>query len=634
TWRDLDVYGVSYPGAPAFMQGCNPALCWGFTIDPVDVTDVYQEQLVVDEASGLPRAMVFRGAEEPLLQLPQHYRVNLRSGKPDHVVEVPVAPLEGGVTFVVPRRNMGPLLSIDVTDPSQATALSVQYTGWRATHELDAYRRLVRARNLAAFRQALQLLDTGSLNMVAADQLGQIAYWATGEIPLREDLQELGHADGLPPYFVRDGSGAHRHEWLVSRRPPPFQASGFEVLSAAELPHAVRPASGVLINANNDPVGVTLDNDPLSWTRPGGGVFYLDSSYPSLRAGRLRRLFDHALAGGGRLSLEEMQQMQANHQMLDAELLMPSILAAFDRAGSAPAPASLKALHREERIADTVALWRRWDFSSPTGLLRGFDPGDPPEALPRPDEEEIADSAAATVFALFRGRLLARTVDRTLAENGLGSARPDDGIAWAAAIHFVLNHEASHGVGASGLRFIPLAPNSSDPEDGLAWTLLGSVADALDLLAGDGFVAAFNHSTQLLDYRWGALHRIVFDSPLGAEYSVPGAGGFESLSPFLPGIARAGGYEVVDASSHKVRGARPDRFVFGTGAADRLVAALGPSGIDGEIILPGGQSEVPGDPGFANQLGRWLTDQYHPMRRETAAIDADAVRVENLVPLH
>ena len=42
-------------------------------------------------------------------------------------------------------------------------------------------------------------------------------------------------------------------------------------MPATEMPFVVNPASGYIVNCNNDPVGNTLDNNPLNQLRPGGG---------------------------------------------------------------------------------------------------------------------------------------------------------------------------------------------------------------------------------------------------------------------------------------------------------------------------------------------------------------------------
>ncbi len=84
--------------------------------------------------------------------------------------------------------------------------------------------------------------------------------------------------------------------------------------------------------------------------------------------------------------------------------------------------------------------------------------------------------------------------------------------------YHLLNYDSNGGVGASGINFF---------SPGLAETVAGSLQQALDLLASDEFAPAFANSDNILDYRWGKLHRIVFDHPLGSDpFNIPNGGGF------------------------------------------------------------------------------------------------------------
>src|SRR5207253_8294450 len=47
----LDVIGNSFAGIPFVVLGHNRRIAWGATKNPMDVTDVYQEQVVVDLSS-------------------------------------------------------------------------------------------------------------------------------------------------------------------------------------------------------------------------------------------------------------------------------------------------------------------------------------------------------------------------------------------------------------------------------------------------------------------------------------------------------------------------------------------------------------------------------------------------------
>ena len=79
------------------------------------------------------------------------------------------------------------------------------------------------------------------------------------------------------------------------------------------------------------------------------------------------------------------------------------------------------------------------------------------------------------------------------------------------------------------------------------------------------FAPAFGGSTNQMDYRWGKLHRIVFDHPFAGAlgftgFDIPTQAGFEHLAPDLRGLSRDGGYEVVNASGFNARWLAPKRL--------------------------------------------------------------------------
>ena len=621
----LDVTGIGFAGAPTVVLGCNAQACWGATTNPMDVTDVYQEVLLVDPATGLPQATLFEGSPEPVQLIPQSFLVNQPGdGTADHLVDAGLGPLDGGLTVVVPRRNNGPIVQILPGDPT--LGLSVQYAGWSATFELEAFRRFQRSTTVAEFRNSLQFFDVGSQNFAFANTAGEIAYFASAEMPIREDLQNLGFPDGgMPPFFIRDGTHTLQHEWLAVQNPQPQQALPFEILPFDEMPQRVDPAEGYIVNANNDPVGTTVDNDPLNQLRAGGGLYYLSPGYADgLRAGRIRKSLEAILADGGKASMRDLQDLQANNQLLDAEIVAPFLLAAYANAAAEGAPAELAALAADAGVAEAISRLMAWDYSTPTGIPEGYDPGDDPDNLGAPDADEIERSVAATIWSTYRGQLVRNVIDTALTGVGLGDFLPSSGRAYAGLANLLQTFEVTRGFGVSGVDFFPTSDNLT-PEQGRDLILLQNLRGALDLLASDDFAVAFGNSADQDDYRWGYLHRIVFDHPLGGPFDVPPAGGFEHLSPELPGIARAGGFGAVDASSHSARADGPNRFMFGSGPARRFVGVLNPAGLEAEEILPGGQSGSVASPDYASQLGCWLTNRYHPLTLDPQEIAADAV---------
>jgi penicillin amidase len=258
-----------------------------------------------------------------------------------------------------------------------------------------------------------------------------------------------------------------------------------------------------------------------------------------------------------------------------------------------------------------------WDYSSPTGLAEGWDAGDDPGMAVEPDMTEIRNSAAATIFAAWRSMLVQNTIDATLTAVGLGDNLPDSTTAQRAFAYHLLNYDTNGGVGASGLNFF---------SQGLAPTVQGSLQQALDLLASDEFAPAFANSSDIMDYRWGKLHRIVFDHPLNSDpFNIPNGGNFMDLAPDLPGLARQGGYQAVDASSHSARADSLNGFTFGHGPNRRFVGVMTPLGVDGVETIPGGQSGVYYSPNYSSQLPLWLTNSYHELA--VGAGDGDAVAV-------
>lgn len=99
-----------------------------------------------------------------------------------------------------------------------------------------------------------------------------------------------------------------------------------------------------------------------------------------------------------------------------------------------------------------------------------------------------------------------------------------------------------------------------------------------------------------------------------------------------------GGFDVVDASRHPVRLEQDEdnsnRFMFAAGPARRHVGEVRGRrrGFRGDSSLPGGESGVLGNPFYANLLGRWLTNESHPLRQRAKDFIDDAVDVRLFAP--
>jgi penicillin amidase len=603
---ETDVAGSGFAGVPGVIVGHNRFISWGATTNPMDVTDTYLEQVRPDPTSPSGLATVFQGKLEPVQAIPEVFRQNNpTSGKDDDVTVVPAGGQIPPATLIVPRRNNGPIIQLDT---ASGQALSVQYTGFSATREVDTFLEWDNARNLDDFRKGLETFDFGSQNWAYSDVAGNLAYFTSGEMPLREDLQ-AGTVHGLPPFFVRDGTGGN--EWLPASHLLPGQAVPYEILPPEEMPHVVNPPAGFFVNANDDPAGLTLDNDPLNQLRPGGGIYYLNPGYDGFRAGRITELLRARLARGSKLSIADMQKIQSDTGLIDAEVLAPNVVGAMDRAQQSTDP-KLAALGHDPEVAEAVRRLARWDFSTPTGIPQGYDAADVDGKLLPPSKAEIASSVAATIYAVWRGQIIHDVIDARV--DAIGIPRPDHDRALGAIKHLLETFDSTQGVGASGIDFfaVPGVASAAGRRDVL---LIGAVREALDKLAGPDFQVAFHGSRDQRDYRWGFLHRLTLDHPLGGPFSVPPAfGQFPQPLADLPGIPTDGGFSTVDAASHNARAASATAFTFGSGPANRYVSATGPHGITARTSLPGGTSALPTSPFYLNLLPGWLTDDSIPLR--------------------
>lgn len=625
--------GSVAPGTPWPILGCTQNFCWGLTTNSLDVTDSFQERFILN-TYGLPTHTLHNGVAEPVLWVFQSfYANNTGDGVADGVGRVnSIGYTNGGITIIVPRRNNGPVVSI-----TGNTGLSIQYAGWGPTMELEAFRRVNRASNLEEFRDAVQYFDVGSQNFAYADKEGNIAYFATAEAPIREDLQQ-NTVNGLPPFLIRNGQGGN--EWLPRENTYPAQALPYEILSPEEMPQSINPAQGYIANANNDPVGTTLDNNPLNQIRPGGGLYYLAPGYSGYRMGRIDRLIQAKVAAEEPITRGDMARWQANNSQLDAELVLPYVLNAHANASASDwAPLSDLA----SSVADAIAALQVWSepcgshdpFSTVTGIPGGWDPGDTPFSPAAPSDCEVDMSVGATVWAMTRSYLIRSTINDTLARVGLANFTPGSSDAYHALKHHLDVFETRQGIGASGIDFFMVegAPGRSEARD---FVLLSALKQGLDRLASDEFAPAFANSTDVGDYRWGKLHRKVFAHPLGRDtpFSIPGPNPFPftDVGPELRGLARAGGYDVLDASGHSATANTLNGFMFGGGPVRRFIGEM----TDPPTLMqiaPGGQSGViSSGAAYISQLPRWLVNAYKPLVIDPAQSASSAIATIPFAP--
>ena len=643
------VSGSSLPGAPCVVRGQNKSIAWGITNARLDVSDLFFEVIVEDPDSPSGFSSVHADASGALTQewiIPEIEVFNA-------IVKGVLETRKVQPALTLPRRNNGPLITPpepmdNPPFPGALSALSVQSVGFGPTRDPEGLCEVNRASNLEEFKSALQLVDFASQNFTYADKDGNIAYFISGELPLREDLQAISPQNlpavpPTPPFLIRNGFSGN--DWIprTVETLPANQATPFEILPFDEMPQAINPPSGFIVTANNDQAGNTLDNNPLNDLREGGqGLRYLNwgGRNFSIRAGRIEDMLGEKLSSSGtrywwrnKVSFRDMKRMQADTVLNDARALMPHILGAYDRAGEVTANPVLAAVASDPRLGEAVERFRHWNFTTPTGIAEGYD-GDP-------NGGGIEASIATTIYSTWRGVMVANTIDATL--DFISSfpdvpdlPRPGSREEVVTALKHLLE---KNGIGVSGLNFFNVV-GVDDPATRRDVIVLASLSGTLDLLASDAFAGVFGNSVDQNDYRWGKLHRIVFENPVGAinaEFNVPpGRGSFPLPADGIRGIPVDGGFETVDEAPPKdasnIRVSDDQSFTFEFGPTGRYVARPGFLKVYGETSLPGGNSAIPGDINYLNLLEPWLRNETFRMLTSRYAIERNAQSIRKFRP--
>jgi len=270
----VDVYGVSFPGAPLVAIGFNRDIAWSFTNTGADVLDFYREEL---DQPDRPSRYRLDGAWQPLDSRIEEYR-----GPGGRVL----------ATDTLFFTHRGPLLRED------GRAYSMRWTVLEGSQEVLALWEAGLARTVVQWLTAMERFRAPIQNGVVADRGGDIAVLASGRYPVRP-----GGADGLA---VRDGT-TRASDWQ-GELPP------------SRYPYARNPAQGFLASANQQPLDPAVD--PV----------YLGGNWPSpWRALRINAL----LGADSSVTPDDMRGFQTDPGSARADWFVPAFLGAADRAAAA-----------------------------------------------------------------------------------------------------------------------------------------------------------------------------------------------------------------------------------------------------------------------------------------------------------
>lgn len=371
----LDVSGFSLAGVPGVLIGHNDRIAWGLTNLGADVSDLYLEKVRGDryfdgtawrQLRERREVIEVAGGEPVTINVRATHHGPLLSDRSADLLAVAARPPLDASGSPAPTVATTPSPSLDpgaagVPEPAESTpyAVALRWTASQPGRTMDALLAVDRASNWKEFRAAAAMFDVPAQNMVYADVEGNIGYQTPGRIPIRQKGKGLWPAPGWDPSYDWQGY-------------IPFD----------ELPTVLNPSDGVIVSANQPPVGRQY---PHSITRT-----WLSYGY---RSQRIVDLLGERKAQG-KLTVDDMRQIQFDDRNPFAPVLVPELMDVRLDAG------------KSSTVARARALLKGWNYRQPA-------------------ESPARTSAAAAFYNATWRHLLLRTFD----ELPHGSHEParDDG---------------------------------------------------------------------------------------------------------------------------------------------------------------------------------------------------------------
>lgn len=213
-----DMIGGLFPGAPLILHGVAPDFGWAFTVNKPDLVDVYE--LDVDDKKK-PTKYKFDGGWREMGRSVAHFRVKL------------FGPFSLPVSRPVYRTVHGPAFET----PNGWRAVS--FAGDGEIRAVEQWRRMNKAQNFDGWRAAMSMQAIPSFNVVFAEKTGRIAYFYNMAAPDRSA------------------------DWNWSKAAPGDRADLVwkGILPFGAAPSVVAPASGYIVNANNEPWNASAPED-------------------------------------------------------------------------------------------------------------------------------------------------------------------------------------------------------------------------------------------------------------------------------------------------------------------------------------------------------------------------------------
>ncbi|WP_406493540.1 penicillin acylase family protein [Streptomyces sp. NBC_01604] len=281
-----DVSGYTFAGMPGVIIGHNQDIAWGMTNSGVDVTDLYLEKLSGD-------GYLYDGKVKPFTTREETIKVAGGESKKIVVRETNNGPLLSDRNDELVKVGKKATVGTSAPDRGDGYGIALRWTALDPGTSMDAVFAMDKASDWTGFRKAAALFDVPSQNLVYADTEDNIGYTLPGKIPTRAKGD-----DGSIPAPGWDS----KYEW-----------TGY--IKQDELPYEYNPERGYIVTANQ----AVIDKDKYPYT------LTTDWGYGT-RSQRITDLIESKIKGGGKISTDDMRQMQLDNSSEIAKLLVPKLL--------------------------------------------------------------------------------------------------------------------------------------------------------------------------------------------------------------------------------------------------------------------------------------------------------------------
>jgi len=271
---EMNVYGVSFPGAPSVVIGFNDSCAWGLTNGMRDVKDFYEITFKEDGS----RQYLFNGKwEESDLRI-EEFRIKNKPVFRDTVAYTIFGPV------MYDRNYSGNRVS------GSSSNLAVRWRAHDPSNEWITFYKLNRAKNYTDYLDAIRHIVCPAQNFIFASKSNDIAIWQQGLYPAKWKRQGDFVMPGIDTTFM-------------------WQAE----IPLQENPHMLNPPRGFVSSANQLPADSTYP-------------YYLGGHHDLFRGLLINRYLHDMWA----VTPADMQKLQTENFNPLAEMALPVMLKNLD----------------------------------------------------------------------------------------------------------------------------------------------------------------------------------------------------------------------------------------------------------------------------------------------------------------